>query len=33
MREICRLRTTWRGMGTSYGSVNEALPEETASNG
>ena len=26
MREICMLRSTWRGMETSYGSVSEALP-------
>ena len=25
MREICMLRSTWRGMETSYGSVSEAL--------
>ena len=25
MREICTLRSTWRGMETSYGSVSEAL--------
>lgn len=31
--EICTLRSTWRGMETSYGSVSEELPEETGSNG
>jgi hypothetical protein len=25
VREICMLRSTWRGMETSYGSVSEAL--------
>ena len=29
MREICMLRSTWRAMETSYGSVRAALPEET----
>ena len=27
MREICTLRSTWRGMEPSYGSVIEALPD------
>ena len=31
--EICTLRSAWRGMENSYGSVNEALAEETGSNG